>query len=1063
MIARSRLLISLISRSGTKNEESKFLTIVGEFSSVDIELLGNVGNRWIRQSQDNPLTLPLDNSMDDTVLLSLKADLTQQLVDQLSMRTQMTAPYKVGMRTIPAKSNSDVLSPNISPTITQEASMSDSTTGFGGLSLGSTASDSKPVNSMFGSFATPASSSSQTESSGPFGSGVVKPATGFGAFGGFKTSGAFDPKSKPPSTVNTFASPVAQTQTTSSGFGQTGFGQPVLGQTGFGSNSSNTSFGQPAFGKTSLGTTPTTTKAPSSGGFGAFANAPTSFTSPSATIQPSGFSTQEAKPEVSGGFAAFASATQTPFGSTTSGPTFTGVSTSKQPPGVGGQESKPEVSGGFAAFATPTQTPFGSTTSASGFNSTRKGFGAFASTSPTTSVSDLGSRSEPSKAATPAATRTSVFGTPLENNMATPGSPFSKEAASSTTPKETPTRPITMSPPSSPEPKAASVDVSPKPTVGGAFANIQTTPSAFRPAVGFGAFSSTTPKDSPFFKKGEQTTPSSPFTPISSTKTTGLTTTTPAFGSTSVLGPSKPAFASATPTLSSPVKSTAIPSLGGSAFSAFSGSSSPLAVVAGQKKSFSDLLKTGGEENGDPEKPSVPSTPTKAKGESNEVKSRETHVSVFGTQTRDEIKTAHPFTTESQDKKAATPEDKGKGKFKASDTTLETGREESFSNISESSACSSFVEVEIPKRDEEGELDQDSDQDDRSDFLTDEELSEEEGGSDEESLPDEDDGKSPTPSPSAVPLPVSRSASATPQPEVKIQVSDVSNQSTEEPPSREESTTPPGTPLKEVNPFAINGAPSTASPLGIGLGRPSTRPARRSPLANAVVLEGDESQEEASVDSEKTEAETSSSKLRPKTPPTIPTSTNGPGSLPTPPSATSPPPALQSPSPDSLAKNPIVSFTFGPRPVTTPPASSLFGQVADKSPSVFLPPPMVRATTAPTTSSSHQQGLFGAQTPIAPATQFSMPSFTLGKTPPPVSPGTTSMFNMQPKPPQGMPDRVIFGTPAKQTPTVASSSGLPLVKASMTPGKEIIEEGMQKECVNLVKAVEKEIEEVCSR
>jgi nucleoporin NUP159 len=719
------------------NEESKSLTIVADFSSVDVEVLGNVGNKWFRQSQDNPLTLPLDNSMDDTILLSLVADLTDTTAGaplvyaylndgsiqgwhaehskryigllspgisssvlsqpQEAKDTEMisdsatpimantfgqpdsvfeqkpTAFGRTGFsqqgtstfgqpsfgqpsfgqasfgqsnqtnnntispfsslkpatgfgtfattrtgefgstssfsgfgssastshtfsqgslaNATPTKSKSDALSPNISPTITQEASMSDSTTGFGGLSLGTAASETKPTNSMFGSFGTPATTSNQTESLGSYGSGgVVKPASGFGAFGGLKTSGAFDSNGKPPSTVTAFASPISQTQTSSSGFGQTSFGQSAFGQTGFGSNSSKSAFGQPAFGKTSFGTTPTTTMASSSGGFAAFAKAPTNFTSPSTTTQPSVFGSQEPKPQASGGFSAFASPT---LGSTTSSPGFMDNSTSKQPSGVGVQESKLGVSGGFAAFASPAQTPFGSATSGpsvGGFNSPPKEFSPFAPTP------DLGSKS---KLATPVATRTSVFGTPLET---TSGPSFSKYSVS-TTPKETATRPITMSPPSSPEPKPASANVSPKPTMGGAFANIHTTPSSFQPAVGFGAFGSTTPKDSPFFKKPEQTSPSSPFTPKFSSITSG-STTTPAFGSTSVLGPSKPAFGSTTPTTPTPVKSTTTPSLGGGAFSAFSGSSSPLAVVAGQKKSFSDLLKTGGAENRDPEKSS---------------------------------------------------------------------------------------------------------------------------------------------------------------------------------------------------------------------------------------------------------------------------------------------------------------------------------------------------------------------------------------------------------------------------------------------------------------------------
>ena len=86
-----------------------------------------------------------------------------------------------------------ISSDNVAPTITQEASMSDAdaTPGFGGLSLGSTTTaDSKAINSMFGSFGTPTATSQQTDSHGVFGGGgdLVKPATGFGAFGGFKTS-----------------------------------------------------------------------------------------------------------------------------------------------------------------------------------------------------------------------------------------------------------------------------------------------------------------------------------------------------------------------------------------------------------------------------------------------------------------------------------------------------------------------------------------------------------------------------------------------------------------------------------------------------------------------------------------------------------------------------------------------------------------------------------------------------------------------------------------------------------------------------------------------------------
>ncbi|KAG6839446.1 hypothetical protein H0H93_005485, partial [Arthromyces matolae] len=89
--------------------------------------------------------------------------------------------------------------------------------------------------------------------------------------------------------------------------------------------------------------------------------------------------------------------------------------------------------------------------------------------------------------------------------------------------------------------------------------------------------------------------------------------------------------------------------------------------------------------------------------------------------------------------------------------------------------------------------------------------------------------------PAAVPLPPSRSPSATPQPEVpKVHI-------TPSPPPepslqqiREESTTPPGTPIKESPPPRAASAPAPSTPFGLGIGRPSTRPARSSPLATST-------------------------------------------------------------------------------------------------------------------------------------------------------------------------------------------------------------------------------------
>jgi len=89
----------------------------------------------------------------------------------------------------------------------------DATPGFGGLCLGSMpTADSKAFNSMFGSFGTPTVTSQQTDSHGVFGCGgdLVKFATGFGAFGEFKTSNAFDRSNKPVPSVNAFSSFAAE-------------------------------------------------------------------------------------------------------------------------------------------------------------------------------------------------------------------------------------------------------------------------------------------------------------------------------------------------------------------------------------------------------------------------------------------------------------------------------------------------------------------------------------------------------------------------------------------------------------------------------------------------------------------------------------------------------------------------------------------------------------------------------------------------------------------------------------------------------------------------------------
>jgi nucleoporin NUP159 len=36
-----------------ENDESKSLLVVGDASSIDFEIIGNIGNSWYQQSQEN--------------------------------------------------------------------------------------------------------------------------------------------------------------------------------------------------------------------------------------------------------------------------------------------------------------------------------------------------------------------------------------------------------------------------------------------------------------------------------------------------------------------------------------------------------------------------------------------------------------------------------------------------------------------------------------------------------------------------------------------------------------------------------------------------------------------------------------------------------------------------------------------------------------------------------------------------------------------------------------------------------------------------------------------------
>ncbi len=568
---------------GAPVEGARGLVIVGEMSSVDLEVLAYMGPQWYQQSQENPLQLPLDKNMNDTVLISLEADLTDAeanvpimyaylndgtlqgwkldhpksylgmvrnesssafngpVVAQESPaftaafsppttfaqvggtstfgqpsfvpQTPAASPFSqqpafgqpslgTPMQPPPAQATGQPAfggfttnnannafgqpsfgfgpsltvpstTPQQSEAITREASMSDETTSLGGLSLGhdETAAQSKSVGGgVFGSFSPP-----PTATTSAFG-GVIKPATGFGAFSNYQTttpSTATNDASKSPFS----AAGSTSTTPTQPAFGQTGFAKPTFGQP---------AFGQPSFGKPSL-STPTT---PGSGGLAAFASA-----GPNAFTTPSKLPTAPA----SGGFGGFAGKPAT-FG-TTQAPAF----------GQGKKETfKPNVTGG-----SPPSSP-----------------------EPMVEVKSA---------------------LPVDDDMSPPASPIKRDST-----------PISTTPAQPPPAKA--------------FSNL-TTP--VRPAAGFGAFGGIS-ETSPFFQKGEtSTTPTAAFGKLASTTPTNPPPSdlAPKFGATSLPGAIKSAFA--------PVSSTAAPMKAptSGAFSAFSGTYGGFAAFSGSGKSFNELLK----------------------------------------------------------------------------------------------------------------------------------------------------------------------------------------------------------------------------------------------------------------------------------------------------------------------------------------------------------------------------------------------------------------------------------------------------------------------------------------
>ncbi|GJE85590.1 hypothetical protein PsYK624_016690 [Phanerochaete sordida] len=918
--------------------------------------------------------------------------------------------------------------------------------GFGGLSLGGSsesadADKSKaPGNNMFGSFSpTPAS----TNAPSPFGSAAssgsfFKPASGFGAFGGQTSGGAFG--------ATASSSTPATSATSSPAFGSTGFAaatpaspSPAFGSTGFGAKPA---FGQSAFGQ-------------SSPSFGQSA-----FGQPSAqpSTPKSAFGLPTAAP-ASGGFAAFASGSSS-FGSAAKQNTDAKPATPVQ---AGAEENKAE--GEVKTTEQSSDKPL--TTSAFG-----------ASAQPTT----------PTKPA-------SAFGTPST-------------------------------------PSAFSTPPSAKPATGGAFSNLVSTPSPFSKFdSGFGAFgSSAAPSSSPFFNPPKTPTTPTAFgstPPALSSGSSAPTTPTPAakptFGATSAFGqpsafgaaaantPSKPAFgASSSAGSSATFGQSAFAGLGNNSasakgFSNFSAGGSGFGAFAGEKKSFSELLKSDTDADKVKDKgksPEVPKAPVSAfsnlpplpktnEGDADSSAAKQDQpprTSVFGV----------PLGKSTPDTVPSKPRSEGSGDEDEDAEHQEEADEEDF-------LSDSFEEEESGEEDEGEGAEED------------EEEEEEAEGDVDLALPGSTEAVTmPSSSPTIHLTDNSPPSSPQKKPEVAL----------------ESATTPPGSPDKPVLPAVASPAPvaaTSASPASL-LGRPTTQPKRSSPLASAPINRDSDddtteklplppsSKAAASVASEgstsspkpaasKPSSPEEGSKSRPKTPPlqgifgsvpampkpapfSLAPATPSPSSVFSSPPQTSPSPKLDAGASSPFPKGPPVFSAPSSKPTTptpkteaaaptTPPlfpslapGGSLFAQKpaspsppakAEGSTTPFGAPPsgnvFGQKSTTPTLPafSAPSGSPFGSPKPAAASSVFGQPSAFGQKPPAAPSPFTSSDGGFITPKPAVAPAAAPTPTPKPAAQTL-TGPGAAIGNTSMMDPLAAMEDGMRKECTNLLIVMARELE-----
>ena len=458
---------------------SKSLVIVGDKSSVDLEVLGNVDVQWYQQSQENPLSLPLDKNMEDTILVSLDVDLTDttssfpRMFAYLNDGTlqgwvlEHTKPYPgiVSPQSVSLSADQMSATPTAAATEALFGQQATFPSSFGRKPPGSTFAQPTPAFGMsgfgqqptFGSPTGPAPAFGSATGTSAFGGGSTFGTTGFGgtspsAFGGAPSTSPFG------NTLGSSANPTggafsafANKSSTTNAFGQPSFG--------FGTPTSTTSAPsapemtreesmsdatEPSFGGLSLGvdSNADSSKAPKTGIFGSVSPTPATTTS--------AFGASLVKPAT--GFGAFgnfkpAQATQLAQSNTETPTTAFGTPLTSKPASAFGQPSFGTTSLGQPSFGQPsfgqTKSPTTTSSSASGgfaaFAATPTSFGGAAAQQTSGSASAFGSTAKSTSPGTGgfgafASATPTAFGAPSSTGPvfgATPdSSPFSTVAAS---------------------------------------------------------------------------------------------------------------------------------------------------------------------------------------------------------------------------------------------------------------------------------------------------------------------------------------------------------------------------------------------------------------------------------------------------------------------------------------------------------------------------------------------------------------------------------------------------------------------------------------------------------